>query len=111
MMNYGVWTQAGALRQLAERWKKQYFSDRKGWYSDRSLEIYEALFREDQAGEINAEKINSIMGSDSWITILCDVCAESTNKPAVIIDTGDESTVICVECLKKMMEDLQERLK
>ena len=86
-------------RGVAERWKRQYFTDRGDkWYSDAHLVTYEAIL----AAEKDPDKISAAIGNQFWTHTRCVGCDEYCDRLAVIGDQSyvENTAVVCQECLR-----------
>lgn len=89
-------------REVAEKWKSQYFNDGDGkWYcleTDNYFKDVHDLLN-NLSLRCGREAINSIIGNDSWTTITCDTCGEYCTRVVHFKnpDCGTE-TNICKDC-------------
>ena len=94
-------TKAEGLREVPERWNKQYGPRYKGTDKD---EIYKKLCSIIGSGRYTERQINEAIGNDSWTRLTCNECRENVHAYVHLGEEPDyESTTffICLGCLKK----------
>lgn len=108
------------IREVADRWKKQYFRtnkqgnsywemiaqyvfDEKGKRSveaSSSLIIYEQLLLLDPETATKSD-VERIIGNNSWTQIRCDICEKNVTKAVIFC-----KDCVCSKCLERASEML-----
>ena len=86
--------------EVAALWKRQYCAG-GSWSTNiagrSSKDIYDAII--DLGLAASPERINAVIGNDSWTRLECDSCHQ--DKDEVWAIAGDEySTHVCRECVE-----------
>jgi hypothetical protein len=94
---------AWSVKDVPEKWKQTYCPPWKGgvWQNDQSWKPTdrEAMYHQIIAANGDAEKIDAIIGNDTWTSFQCIEC-EKRKTVGVTFDNGDGGEItICRECL------------
>jgi hypothetical protein len=87
--------------EAARRWRRQYFKDDR-WvstFSGSSEDIYRALRGLGQSPD--PDKVDGLIGNESWTEIECDLCDESV-ETAAVMEADGRGITICQPCSKKV---------
>ena len=95
-------TERQLVREVAERWKDQYFINETWPDGPDNEDIYKKLLAMPRWA--TAATVAEIIGNDSWTSIRCDECGKNVKSAMRLGEEPDyESNTVklCLACLKK----------
>ena len=84
-------TRQEVIDAAPKRWKHQYPGGREG--------IYEKLMA---AKPLTKEKVDTIIGNQSWTRLSCDECEKEVDS-AITISNSETLFYVCKKCLNKAL--------
>lgn len=88
-------------RGVAERWRRTYLSETRGWektaYGDSGV-VYEKLC--DLGPCPTADAVARVIGNKSWGHVTCSICYDDVDAVAYFSD-GSEEIRICEACVNE----------
>ena len=95
-------TRQELIENVAERWERQYPSDR-GFLGKDKEDIYIKL---SNLNPLEKSAIDEIIGNDSWTRNGCEVCRKDVEE-VVVLEAYEETVRVCGECLKSAIGMLE----
>lgn len=100
-------TKAWLIANVAERWKKQYWTPLGGWseFGTGKESAYQKLIALPEGA--TEQDVDAAIGNDSWTANRCDECREDID---VVVRLGEppdydsRTFYICLDCLRKALE-------
>lgn len=108
------------IMEVAKRWKRQYCIHdswssiwlRKGPKTS-AKEVYDSLVTLHMEGSTDLDKVDEIIGNNSWTHNRCNVCSTESRAEMIVFDIngGEYEHNVCSACLRKSLDELQGKIK
>lgn len=103
-----TWTLRDVIRNVATRWKEQYYVNGQWKWPDKAvISTYLDALNPDTA---SADDVTKVIGNRSWTNLKCDECKcnvtairECGDKP----DYESATASLCIDCLETATSELR----